>query len=276
MRQKTLPFTKSQIDSIVERFGTPFHIYDEHGIRENARRLKAAFSWVPDFREYFAVKATPNPHIVAMLHEEGFGADCSSLAELVLCERCGVTGHDIMFTSNDTPAEEYRKAMELGAIINLDDISHLPFLMRHVGLPELLCFRYNPGESRVGNAIIGRPKEAKYGLTRPQLTEAYRSARELGVKQFGLHTMIASNELDPTHFIETARMLFAIAVELYDELGIKLEFVNLGEASEYPTGPVTGRLTTRRYRKAFGRSTAAWRFLNRCAREAFTSSWAER
>lgn len=237
MRQKALPFTKPQIETIVKQFGTPFHIYDERGIRENARRLKAAFSWVEDFREYFAVKATPNPHIVAMLHEEGFGADCSSLAELVLCERVGVTGHDIMFTSNDTPAEEYRKAMELGAIINLDDISHLPFLIKHAGLPEMLCFRYNPGDARFGNSIIGKPREAKYGLTRPQLTEAYRSAKELGVKRFGLHTMIASNELDPTHFVETARMLFGVAAELYNELGIKFEFVNLGGGVGIPYKP---------------------------------------
>ena len=188
MRQKALPFTKSQIEAIVKQFGTPFHIYDERGIRDNARKLKAAFSWVEDFREYFAVKATPNPHIVAMLHQEGFGADCSSLAELVLCERVGVTGHEIMFTSNDTPAEEYRKAMELGAIINLDDISHLPFLLQHAGLPEMLCFRYNPGDANIGNSIIGKPREAKYGLTRPQLTEAYRSAKELGVKRFGCCT----------------------------------------------------------------------------------------
>lgn len=237
MRQKTLPFTKSQIESIVERFGTPFHIYDERGIRENARRLKAAFSWVEDFREYFAVKATPNPHILRILREEGFGADCSSLAELVLCERCGLPGQDIMFTSNNTPPEEYRKAMELGAIINLDDISHLSFLEKHAGLPEMLCFRYNPGEARSGNAIIGQPKEAKFGLTRGQLTEAYRSARNHGVKRFGLHSMIASNELEAAYFIETARMLFEVAAGLSKELGIKLEFLNLGGGIGIPYRP---------------------------------------
>ena len=145
MIEKALPFSASEIKKAVDEYETPFYLYDEKGIRENARRFKAAFSWVPDFREYFAVKATPNPHILKILHEEGFGADCSSLAELVLCERCGIVGHDIMFTSNNTPSEEFRKARELGAIINLDDISHLPFLKECAGLPELLCFRYNPG-----------------------------------------------------------------------------------------------------------------------------------
>jgi len=237
MTKKELPFTKAQIEDIIKEYPTPVYIYDERGIRENARRFKAAFSWVPDFREYFAVKANPNPYILKILHEEGFGADCSSLAELVLCERCGIVGHNIMFTSNNTPAEEYRKAFELGAIINLDDISHLPFLKECTGLPELLCFRYNPGEARSGNSIIGQPKEAKYGLTRAQLTEAYKSARDQGVKRFGLHTMVASNVLDPTYFVETARMLFEIAVELYRELGIRLEFLNLGGGIGIPYHP---------------------------------------
>lgn len=237
MIEKALPFSASEIKKAVDEYETPFYLYDEKGIRENARRFKAAFSWVPDFREYFAVKATPNPHILKILHEEGFGADCSSLAELVLCERCGIVGHDIMFTSNNTPSEEFRKARELGAIINLDDISHLPFLKECAGLPELLCFRYNPGESRSGNFIIGEPKEAKYGLTRAQLTEAYKTARDWGVKRFGLHTMVASNELDSSFFIETARMMFEIAVELRKELGIRLEFLNLGGGIGIPYKP---------------------------------------
>lgn len=237
MTQKVLPFTPAHIKNIIAEYETPFYLYDERGIRDSARRFRAAFSWVPDFREYFAVKATPNPHILKILSEEGFGADCSSLAELVLCERCGITGHSIMFTSNNTPAEEYRKATELGSIINLDDISHLPFLHECAGLPELLCFRYNPGESRSGNFIIGEPKEAKYGLTRAQLTEAYKTARDLGVKRFGLHTMVASNELDPGYFIETAKMLFEVAVELFEELGIRLEFLNLGGGIGIPYEP---------------------------------------
>lgn len=237
MGQKALPFTRTQIEEIVKKYPTPFHIYDEKGIRDNARRFRAAFSWVPGFKEYFAVKATPNPHILKILREEGCGADCSSLAELVLSERCGITGNDIMFTSNDTPAEEYKKAVALGAIINLDDISHISFLEECAGLPELLSFRYNPGKSRTGNFIIGQPTEAKFGLTREQLTEAYRTVRDLGVKRFGLHTMVASNELDPTYIVESARMLFGVAVELSEELGIRFDFLNLGGGIGIPYKP---------------------------------------
>jgi diaminopimelate decarboxylase len=237
MGQKALPFTRTQIEEIVKKYPTPFHIYDEKGIRDNARRFRAAFSWVPGFKEYFAVKATPNPHILKILREEGCGADCSSLAELVLSERCGITGNDIMFTSNDTPAEEYKKAVALGAIINLDDISHISFLEECAGLPELLSFRYNPGKSRTGNFIIGQPTEAKFGLTREQLTEAYRTVRDLGVKRFGLHTMVASNELDPTYIVESARMLFEVAVELSEELGIRFDFLNLGGGIGIPYKP---------------------------------------
>lgn len=237
MGQKALPFTRTQIEEIVKKYPTPFHIYDEKGIRDNARRFRAAFSWVPGFKEYFAVKATPNPHILKILREEGCGADCSSLAELVLSERCGITGNDIMFTSNDTPAEEYKKAVALGAIINLDDISHISFLEKCAGLPELLSFRYNPGKSRTGNFIIGQPTEAKFGLTREQLTEAYRTVRDLGVKRFGLHTMVASNELDPTYIVESARMLFGVAVELSEELGIRFDFLNLGGGIGIPYKP---------------------------------------
>ncbi|MBN1867285.1 diaminopimelate decarboxylase [Candidatus Sumerlaeota bacterium] len=229
MNAKTLPFDRRKIEEIVQTHPTPFHIYDEKGIRENARRLLKAFAWAPAFKEYFAVKATPNPHVVRILREEGFGADCSSLAELVISERVGLRGEDIMFTSNDTPAAEYIKAMELGAIVNLDDITHIPFVERHCGrLPELLCFRYNPGPERKGNFIIGHPEEAKYGFTRAQLFEGYGIVRGAGVKRFGLHTMVASNELDADYFVETARMLFELAVELKREMGIRLEFVNLG------------------------------------------------
>lgn len=237
MRQKALPFTKAQIEEITTKYPTPFHVYDEKGIRDNARRFRAAFSWVPGFKEYFAVKATPNPHILRILHEEGCGADCSSLAELVLSERCGITGNEIMFTSNDTPAEEYQKAVALGAIINLDDISHISFLEKCAGLPELLSFRYNPGKSRTGNFIIGQPAEAKFGLTREQLSEAYRTVRDLGVKRFGLHTMVASNELDPSYIVDSAAMLFEVAVELSKELGIRFDFLNLGGGIGIPYKP---------------------------------------
>ncbi|OGE78021.1 diaminopimelate decarboxylase, partial [Candidatus Daviesbacteria bacterium RIFCSPLOWO2_02_FULL_41_8] len=179
---------------------------------------------------YFAVKALPNPHILRILKEEGMGNDCSSLPELILAEKVGFKGEEIMFTSNDTPVKEFTKAKELGAIINLDDISHIPFLEETAGIPETICFRYNPGPSRQhsGNSIIGDPKEAKYGLTKPQLFEAYQIMKDKGVKRFGLHTMVVSNELNVDALAETAAMLFDLAVEINQQLGIKLEFVNLG------------------------------------------------
>jgi diaminopimelate decarboxylase len=237
MRSKQLPFNKAQIEAIIEKYPTPFHIYDELAIRENARRLNAAFAWAPGFKEYFAVKATPNPRIMQVLQKEDFGVDCSSLTELMLAERVGLAGADIMFTSNDTPAEEYQKARELGAIINLDDISHISYLEEYAGMPELLCFRYNPGPLKQGNAIIGSPEEAKYGLTKPQLFEAYRIVKEKGVKRFGLHTMVASNELAPNYFVETARLLLELVVELSREIGIAFEFVNLGGGIGIPYRP---------------------------------------
>lgn len=238
MVQKVLPFTSEQIKDIIDKFGTPFHIYDEKAIRENAKRLIKAFSWAPDFKEYFAVKATPNPYILKLLSEEGLGADCSSLPELILAEKVGLSGENIVFTSNDTPAEEYQKAKELGAIINLDDISHIEFLHKVAGIPELVSFRYNPGSLRKGgNAIIGNPEEAKYGVTKPQLFEGYKKVRELGAKRFGLHTMIISNELDPDFFVETARMMFSLAVELKEKLNIRIEIVNLGGGIGIPYKP---------------------------------------
>lgn len=237
MTLKTPPFSKSQIDQIIESYPTPFHIYDEKGIRENAGRLTRAFSWAPGFKEYFAVKATPNPYIMKVLKEEGFGADCSSLPELLLAEKAGITGEEIMFSSNDTPAEEFAKAKALGAIINLDDFSHIDFLDEQLGLPEILSFRFNPGPLRSGNAIIGNPEEAKYGFTRAQLFEGYRLAQSKGVCRFGLHTMIASNELEPQYFIDTAKMLFQLAIELWDKLKIRLEFVNIGGGIGIPYRP---------------------------------------
>jgi diaminopimelate decarboxylase len=225
---KTLPFTKEQILEITKWYPTPFHLYDEKGIRENARRLKTAFKNVHGFKEYFAVKALPNPFILKILREEGFGADCSSLPELLLSEKVGLVGEDIMFTSNDTPVKEYQQAKALDAIINLDDISHIEFLEKNVGLPELVCFRYNPGPLRKGNVIIGHPEEAKYGFTREQLFEGYRMLKAKGVKRFGLHTMVASNELENEYFVETARMLLDLVVELSNEVGIEFDFINMG------------------------------------------------
>jgi diaminopimelate decarboxylase len=237
MTDKTLPFAKDQIEEIIGTYPTPFHIYDEKAIRENARRLNAAFGWNPGFKEYFAVKALPNPHIMTILKEEGFGADCSSLPELTLSERVGLTGEEIMFTSNDTPAYEFQEAARLGAIVNLDDISHLDFYVEHAGLPELICFRFNPGPERTGNAIIGNPSDAKFGCTREQLIQAYQDAQNRGVKRFGIHTMVASNELNATYFVETARMLFSIAVELKEKHDIRLEFANLGGGIGIPYRP---------------------------------------
>ena len=237
MAGKSVPFTKDQLESIIKNHPTPFHIYDEKAIRENAAKLKETFSWVPGFREYFAVKANPNPYIMKILKDEGFGADCSSLPELILAERIGLPGPYIMFSSNDTPYQEYRKAKELGAIINLDDISHISYLEENVGLPELLCFRYNPGPLRGGNAFIGKPEEAKYGFTKAQLLEGYRITKEKGVRRFGLHTMIASNELDPNYFVDTAKMLFEIVVEVKKTLDIRIEFVNIGGGIGIPYKP---------------------------------------
>ncbi len=237
MNTRNLPFDLDRIKDVKDQYPTPFYIYDEAAIRENAKALIKAFDWCPGFKEYFAVKATPNPRIVDALREEGFGADCSSLAELILCERLGIRGEEIMFTSNNTMSEDYKKAKELGAVINLDDISHIEYLHESVGMPELICFRYNPGPLRSGNAIIGEPQEAKYGFTREQLFEGYKKAKGLGATRFGLHTMVASNELDPQFFIDTAEMLFELVNAIHAELGIKIEFVNLGGGMGIPYKP---------------------------------------
>lgn len=237
MAEKKVPFTLEQMEQITGKYPTPFHIYDEKAIRENARRINRIFGWMPGFKEYFAVKANPNPYIMKILKDEGFGADCSSLPELLLAERTGITGENIMFTSNNTPGEEYRKAKDMGAVINLDDITHIPFLETEAGLPELVCFRYNPGPLRGGNDIIGHPEEAKYGFTREQLFEGYRMLRDKGVKRFGLHTMIASNELNADYFVTTAAMLFDLVREISEELQIRFEFINIGGGIGIPYLP---------------------------------------
>jgi len=240
MTDKSLPFTKEQLEAVAAKVPTPFHIYDEPAMRKNAQAFRDAFAWVPGgFTNYYAVKALPNPHVLNALKAEGMGGDCSSLAELKLCAAVGITGDRIVFTSNDTPANEYVEAARLGAIINLDDISHIAFLEKSLGgrLPEMLCFRYNPGPLKEGNVIIGKPEEAKYGFTRDQLFEGYRILRDKGVKRFGLHTMVASNELNPDYFVETAQMLFDLVVELNRELGIRFEFLNLGGGIGIPYRP---------------------------------------
>jgi diaminopimelate decarboxylase len=230
MGEKTFPLTKAEIEKIIETYPTPFHIYDESAIRENARKFIKAFSWVNGFKNYFAVKALPNPFILKILKEEGMGTDCSSLPELLLSEKVGILGENIMFTSNDTPDEEFVKAKELGAIINLDDISHIAAMERAAGIPELISFRYNPGSLKQSgvNAIIGTPEEAKYGLTHDQIIEGYRIMKEKGAKRFGLHTMVASNELNPDSFVETAKLLFELVAEVYKKTGVKIEFINMG------------------------------------------------
>lgn len=237
MAQKNLPFSKEQLENIIDNHPTPFHIYDEKAIRENARNFKDAFSWNEGFKEYYAIKSAPNPYLMKVLREEGFGIDCSSIAELELAKRIGMSGDEIMLTSNDTPAYEFQLAKDLGAIINLDDISHIDFVEQNVGLPETICMRYNPGDLKQGNLIIGHPEEAKYGFTHKQMIEGYRILKEKGVKHFGVHTMVASNELDANYFIETAELLFKLIVEVYEKTGIKIEFANLGGGVGIPYKP---------------------------------------
>jgi len=238
MAEKKLPFTKAQLETIIQNYPTPFHIYDEQAIRENARALLAAFAWAPGFKEYFAVKATPNPHILRILKEEDIGADCSSLAELILSQQAGIVGENIIFSSNDTPAEDYQAAQKLGAIINLDDISHIDYLEKHVGIPEIISFRYNPGSLlKGGNDIIGYPEDAKYGLTREQIIEGYKIMQAKGVKRFALHTMVISNELSQDSFVGTAMMMFDLVVEIYESLGIRIEMIDLGGGIGIPYRP---------------------------------------
>ena len=232
------PLSASQLSELAEKFPTPFYLYDEKAIRENMRAFTKAFSIFPDFCEYFAVKALPNPYILKILASEGCGGDCSSLPELVLCEKSGIKGEKVMFTSNETPAAEYEFAYKNGNIINLDDITHIDFLEKTLGtLPELICFRYNPGPLKEGNALIGKPEEAKYGLTHDQIIEAYAECKKRGVKRFGLHTMVASNELNPEYFVDTAKLIFNLAVELKQKDGVRIEFVDLGGGIGIPYKP---------------------------------------
>ena len=239
------PFvTKEQLDAIAARYPTPFYLYDERGIRENARRLKAAFAWNPGFREYFAVKATPTPAILKLLHEEGCGCDCSSLTELMMSDRCGIRGEEIMFSSNNTPAEEYQLADKLGAVINLDDITHVDFLEQAIGhIPEKICCRYNPGgvftlgQTREGFQVMDNPGEAKYGMTRAQIADAFRMLRDRGAKEFGLHAFLASNTLSNEYYPQLAKVLFQLAVELKEETGCHITFIDLSGGVGVPYLP---------------------------------------
>jgi diaminopimelate decarboxylase len=237
MAKKTLPFSRDQLEAIARKHPTPFHIYDEKAIRENARRLRDLFAWNPGFKEFFAVKATPNPFILKMLRCEGFGADCSSLPELILAERAGIVGDEIMFSLNDTPADEFVKARSLGATINLDDISHIDFLERCGGIPEVISIRYNPGKLREGGFIMGKPEEAKYGFTLAQVFEGLGRLRAKGAKRFGLHAFLASNELNPRYFVDTAEMLFDLAIRVRQRVGIRVDFVNISGGVGIPYRP---------------------------------------
>lgn len=234
------PLSHAQLVELAKKFPTPFYIYDEKAIRENVKYFYKAFSIFPSFTEYFAVKALPNPYILKVLESEGCGGDCSSLPELMLCEKSGITGRRIMFTSNDTPAQEFVYAQKLGAIINLDDITHIDFLKNALGgkLPDTICFRYNPGPLKEGgNSIIGKPEEAKYGLTKEQMIHAYKICKAEGVKHFGIHTMVASNELNPDFFADTARIVFELILEVQKECGINIEFADLGGGVGIPYRP---------------------------------------
>lgn len=240
------PFvTKEQLEDIVKQYPTPFHLYDEKGMRENARRVNAAFSWNPGFKEYFAVKATPTPALLKILRQEGCGADCSSLTELMMAEKCGFRGHGIMFSSNNTLAEEFQLADQLGAIINLDDLTHVDFLEESLGgrVPDTVLCRYNPGgvftlgESKEGFQVMDTPGDAKYGMTREQLAEAFRKLKAKGVKYFGIHSFLASNTISNEYYPTLAGILFQLAVELQRETGCQIRYINLSGGIGIPYRP---------------------------------------
>ena len=241
---KTPFVTLEQLQDMVKEYPTPFHLYDEKGIRENARALQKAFAWNPGYKEYFAVKATPNPQILKILREEGCGVDCSSLTELMMSDRCGFAGDEIMFSSNDTPAEEFALAAKLGATINLDDITHIDFLKDTIGyIPKKISCRFNPGgvfqlgESKEGFQVMDNPGNAKYGMTRPQMTEAFRRLKELGAEEFGIHAFLASNTLSNDYYPALAAILFRTAVELKEETGCHITFINLSGGVGVPYRP---------------------------------------
>ena len=235
---KTPFVTKAQVDEMIKKYPTPFHLYDEKGIRENARKLYQAFSWNKGFKEFFAVKATPNPTILRILKEEGCGTDCSSLTELMMSDKLGFTGDEIMFSSNDTPAEEFVLAKKLGATINLDDFTHIDFLEKTAGIPEKICCRYNPGGTfSISTTIMDNPGDAKYGMTKDQIIEAYRILKGKGIKRFGMHAFLASNTVTNDYYPVLARTLFEVAVEIKEKTGVKLDFINLSGGVGVPYTP---------------------------------------
>ena len=237
---KKVPFvTKEKIEEITKTYPTPFHIYDEKGIRENAKAVKEAFAWNKGFKEYFAVKATPNPFLIDILHEYGCGCDCSSLTELMLSNALGINGEDVMFSSNDTPQEDYEYAAKIGAIINLDDITHIAFLEKILGkLPETMSCRYNPGGVfQMSNGIMDNPGDSKYGFTTEQLFEGFRILKEKGVKRFGIHAFLASNTVTNEYYPQLAGQLFELAVKLKEETGVSVSFINLSGGVGIPYTP---------------------------------------
>ena len=234
------PFaTREKLEEIAKEYPTPFHLYDEKGIRENARALKEAFSWNPGFKEYFAVKATPNPFILKILQDMGCGTDCSSDTELMLSKACGFTGHDIMFSSNDTPPEEFKMADELGAIINLDDFTHIACVEKVLDtFPETMSCRFNPGGLfRISNDIMDNPGDSKYGMTEEQLTEAFRILKDKGVKHFGIHAFLASNTVTNEYYPLLAKILFELAVRVKNAAGVHIAFINLSGGIGIPYRP---------------------------------------
>jgi len=237
---KKTPFvTKEQLEEIASKYPTPFHLYDEKGIRENAKALKEAFAWNKGYKEYFAVKATPNPYILQILHELGCGCDCSSYTELMLSDAVGVHGHDIMFSSNDTPKEEFQLAEKLGGIINLDDITHIDFLEEAIGkIPETISCRYNPGGLfKISNSIMDNPGDAKYGMTTEQIFEAFKILKAKGAKEFGIHAFLASNTVTNEYYPTLAKVLFELAVQLQKETGAHIKFINLSGGVGIPYRP---------------------------------------
>ena len=233
------PFvTLEQLKEIDKTYKTPYHLYDEKGIRENALRLKDAFSWNKGFREYFAVKATPNPYIIKILQECGCGVDCSSLTELMMSEKLGFRGDDIMFSSNDTPAEEFALARKLDAQINLDDITHIDFLNDICGISETICCRFNPGGVfKISTSIMDNPGDAKYGFTKPQIIEGYKRLKEMGAKRFGIHSFLASNTVTNEYYPTLAKILFETVVEIKEKTGVQISFVNLSGGVGIPYTP---------------------------------------
>lgn len=236
---KKIPFvTKQQIEKIAGNYPTPFHIYHKEGICENAERVQKAFSWNNGFREYFAVKANPNPYILKLLKNYGCGVDCSSMTELMLAQACGFQGEEIMFSSNDTPEGEFRKASELGAYINLDDITHIDFLKEEAGVPETICCRFNPGGVfQMGTDIMDNPGDAKYGMTEEQMTEAFKRLKSMGAKRFGIHSFLASNTVTNEYYPTLAGILFELAVRLKEATGVEIAFINLSGGVGIPYEP---------------------------------------